>query len=115
MTLKYSDNTANLIDRTQHQDGHLTAPTTAQLVNNDYDKFRSFFPSLYDFISASNLHVFAWKSRQIFSGQSPMARWQHSVTGLIINRRCYCDSGTTCDSCLTIAIVTVARASRPYL
>ena len=32
------------------------------MVNNDYDKFRSFSPSLYDFISASNLHIFAWKS-----------------------------------------------------
>ena len=34
------------------------------MVNNHYDKFRSF----YDFISASNLHIiFAWKSWQIFS------------------------------------------------
>ena len=34
------------------------------MVNNDYDKFRSFSPSLYDFISASNLHIiFAWRSR----------------------------------------------------
>ena len=37
------------------------------MVNNDYDKFRSFSPSLNDFISASNLHIFAWKSQQIFS------------------------------------------------
>ena len=36
------------------------------MVNNDYDQFRS-FSHLYDFISASNLHIFAWKSRQIFS------------------------------------------------
>ena len=35
------------------------------MVNNDYDKFRS-FSRLYDFISASNLHIFAWWSRQIF-------------------------------------------------
>ena len=27
------------------------------MVNNDYDKFRLFSPSLYDFISASNLHI----------------------------------------------------------
>ena len=37
------------------------------MVNNEYDKFRSFSPSLYDFILASNLHIFAWKSRQNFS------------------------------------------------
>ena len=37
-------------------------------VNNDYDKFRSFSRLIiYDFISASNLRIFAWKSRQIFS------------------------------------------------
>ena len=36
------------------------------MVNNDYDKFRS-FSRLYMTISASNLHTFAGKSRQIFS------------------------------------------------
>ena len=60
------------------------------MVNNDYDKFRS-FSRLYMTISASNLHIiFAWKSRQIFSfSLKIMARWQHSVTGLIINRLWY--------------------------
>ena len=39
-----------------------------RMVNNDYDKFRSFSRLyIYDFISASNLHLFAWKSQQIFS------------------------------------------------
>ena len=39
------------------------------MVNNDYDKFRTFSCLYYyDFISASNSHIiFAWKNRQIFS------------------------------------------------
>ena len=36
------------------------------MVNNDYAKLRS-FSRLYMTISASNLHIFAWWSRQIFS------------------------------------------------
>ena len=34
-----------------------TFAVVRRMVNNDYDKFRSFSPSLYDFISASNLHI----------------------------------------------------------
>ena len=32
------------------------------MVNNDYEKFRSFSRLNNDSISASNLHIFAWKS-----------------------------------------------------
>ena len=35
--------------------------------SNNCTQSGNVFPSLYDFISASNLHIFAWKSRQIFS------------------------------------------------
>ena len=53
------------------------------MVNNDYDKFRS-FSRLYMTLFPSNLHIFAWKSRQIFSFS---LQWPGGSTQwLIINR-----------------------------
>ena len=52
------------------------------MVNNDYGKFRS-FSRFYFGIELAHICM---EEPTDFVFESPMARWQHSVTGFVINR-----------------------------